>query len=78
MRLARVDGQLAAGYMPVFDLFVDCHCLVDWMYFLTLMCLFVNRFHATVCIWKLCIFVKENTNTIREHSTLYCLIPETN
>ena len=43
MRLARVDGQLAAGYTPVFDLFVDCHCLVDWMFFV----FFVNRFHAS-------------------------------
>ena len=46
MRLARVDGQLTTGYMPVFDLFVDCHCLVDWMYFLIFFVFFVNRFHA--------------------------------
>ena len=47
MRLACVDGQLAAGYTPVFDWFVDCHCLVDCMYFQTFLCFFVNRFHAS-------------------------------
>ena len=46
MRLACVDGQLAAGYTTVFDWFVDCHCLVDCMYFQTFLCFFVNRFHA--------------------------------
>ena len=28
MRLARVDGELAAGYTPAVDVFVDCHRLV--------------------------------------------------